>query len=124
MTIVVTHQLENTRLADHILVMDQGRVVERGTYEELVSAGDSSLISSPSAKTAEPATPRRDGIPVTDPTEAWATQGPVDRTRQRRRQHDSSGKVLAGRAPWRPLRTWNTYSYRRVPGIHAISLCS
>ena len=30
MTIVVTHQLENTRLADHILVMDKGRVVEEG----------------------------------------------------------------------------------------------
>lgn len=39
MTIVVTHQLENTRLADHILVMDKGRVVEEGTYEELVEAG-------------------------------------------------------------------------------------
>jgi ATP-binding cassette subfamily B protein len=39
MTIVVTHQLANTRLADRVLVMDQGRVVEQGTYEELVHAG-------------------------------------------------------------------------------------
>ncbi|MHB9756468.1 ATP-binding cassette domain-containing protein [Streptomyces sp. BYX5S] len=39
MTIVVTHQLENTRLADRVLVMDQGRVVEHGTYEDLVHAG-------------------------------------------------------------------------------------
>ncbi|MFH9863632.1 ATP-binding cassette domain-containing protein [Streptomyces sp. NPDC017202] len=38
-TIVVTHQLENTRLADRILVMDKGRVVEQGTYEDLVGAG-------------------------------------------------------------------------------------
>ncbi len=39
MTVVVTHQLENTRLADRILVMDKGRVVEHGGYEELVNAG-------------------------------------------------------------------------------------
>ncbi|MGW0494545.1 ATP-binding cassette domain-containing protein [Streptomyces sp. NPDC003007] len=38
-TIVVTHQLENTRLADRVLVMDKGRVVEQGTYEDLVHAG-------------------------------------------------------------------------------------
>ena len=39
MTIVVTHQLENTRLADRILVMDKGRIIEQGTYEDLVNAG-------------------------------------------------------------------------------------
>lgn len=39
MTIVVTHQLENTRLADRILVMDKGRVIEQGTYEDLVNGG-------------------------------------------------------------------------------------
>ncbi|MFJ6590754.1 ATP-binding cassette domain-containing protein [Streptomyces violaceusniger] len=39
MTIVVTHQLENTRLADRILVMREGRVIEQGGYEELVGAG-------------------------------------------------------------------------------------
>jgi ATP-binding cassette subfamily B protein len=39
MTIVVTHQLENTRLADRVLVMDKGRIVEQGTYEDLVNAG-------------------------------------------------------------------------------------
>jgi ATP-binding cassette subfamily B protein len=38
-TIVVTHQLENTKLADRILVMDQGRVIEQGTYEDLANAG-------------------------------------------------------------------------------------
>ncbi|MGD6740456.1 ATP-binding cassette domain-containing protein [Streptomyces sp. BH106] len=39
MTIVVTHQLENTRLADRILVMDKGRVIEQGRYDELVNGG-------------------------------------------------------------------------------------
>lgn len=39
MTIVVTHQLENTRLADRILVMDKGRVIEQGKYEDLANAG-------------------------------------------------------------------------------------
>ncbi|MGW1819367.1 ATP-binding cassette domain-containing protein [Streptomyces sp. NPDC002125] len=39
MTIVVTHQLENTRLADRIVVMSEGRVIEQGGYEELASGG-------------------------------------------------------------------------------------
>ncbi|SEB93221.1 ATP-binding cassette, subfamily B [Streptomyces misionensis] len=39
MTIVVTHQLENTRLADRIVVLRHGRIVEEGHYDELVHAG-------------------------------------------------------------------------------------
>lgn len=39
MAVVVTHQLENTPLADRVLVVDEGRVVEHGRYEELVDAG-------------------------------------------------------------------------------------
>jgi ATP-binding cassette subfamily B protein len=39
MTIVVTHQLQNTRLADRIVVLRHGRVAEQGTYEELAAAG-------------------------------------------------------------------------------------
>ncbi|MEV5886699.1 ABC transporter ATP-binding protein [Streptomyces sp. NPDC052020] len=38
-TIVVTHRLENTRIADHIVVMEHGRITEQGTYDELVHAG-------------------------------------------------------------------------------------
>lgn len=37
-TIVVTHQLENTRLADRIVVLQGGRVVEQGGYDDLVHA--------------------------------------------------------------------------------------
>lgn len=39
MTVVVTHRLEDTRLADRVLVMDEGRVVGHGRYEDLVDAG-------------------------------------------------------------------------------------
>lgn len=39
MTVVVTHQLENTRLADRIVVMSEGRVIEEGSYEELIGGG-------------------------------------------------------------------------------------
>jgi ATP-binding cassette subfamily B protein len=39
MTVVVTHQLENTRLADRIVVLRDGRIVEQGSYDDLVHAG-------------------------------------------------------------------------------------
>jgi len=35
--IVIAHRLNTIRDADQILVMDQGKVVERGTYDELMS---------------------------------------------------------------------------------------
>ncbi|MYS75095.1 ATP-binding cassette domain-containing protein, partial [Streptomyces sp. SID5926] len=38
-TIVVTHRLENTRIADHIVVMEHGRITEQGRYDDLVNAG-------------------------------------------------------------------------------------
>lgn len=37
-TIVVSHRLGIARLADRILVMDQGRLVEQGTHEQLLAA--------------------------------------------------------------------------------------
>ncbi|MFJ5951317.1 ABC transporter ATP-binding protein [Streptomyces noursei] len=38
-TLFVTHRLANTRLADRILVLKEGRVIENGSFAELLNAG-------------------------------------------------------------------------------------
>jgi len=38
-TFVVAHRLSTIRCADTVLVLDQGRIVERGTHDELVALG-------------------------------------------------------------------------------------
>lgn len=38
-SVVIAHRLSTIREADQILVVDQGRIVERGRHEELVTAG-------------------------------------------------------------------------------------
>ncbi|MFD5417539.1 ATP-binding cassette domain-containing protein [Streptomyces sp. NPDC127069] len=38
-TIVVTHRLENTKVADHIVVLEHGCITEQGRYDDLVHGG-------------------------------------------------------------------------------------
>ena len=38
-TLVIAHRLATVRAADHIVVMDQGRVVDQGTHEALLARG-------------------------------------------------------------------------------------
>jgi ABC-type multidrug transport system fused ATPase/permease subunit len=37
--VVVAHRLSTVRYADQILVIEEGRIVERGSHDELVLAG-------------------------------------------------------------------------------------
>jgi ATP-binding cassette subfamily B protein len=38
-SIIISHRISTVRDADQILVLDQGRLVERGRHEELVEQG-------------------------------------------------------------------------------------
>jgi ATP-binding cassette subfamily C protein CydD len=37
--LTITHRLENLRRADHIVILESGRIVEKGTYKELLASG-------------------------------------------------------------------------------------
>jgi ATP-binding cassette subfamily B protein len=38
-SVIVAHRLSTVRYADEILVIEEGRIVERGSHDELVLAG-------------------------------------------------------------------------------------
>ena len=38
-TLIVTHRVSTARIADNVLVLDRGRIVEQGTYPELMASG-------------------------------------------------------------------------------------
>jgi ATP-binding cassette subfamily B protein len=38
-SVVIAHRLSTVRSADLLLVLDRGRIVERGTHDELLAAG-------------------------------------------------------------------------------------
>ncbi|HKB70842.1 MAG TPA: metal ABC transporter permease, partial [Thermoanaerobaculia bacterium] len=38
-TLLIAHRLSSLRDADEIVVLDEGRIVERGTHAELVESG-------------------------------------------------------------------------------------
>jgi ATP-binding cassette subfamily B multidrug efflux pump len=38
-SIIVSHRISTVRAADMILVLDEGRIVERGTHDQLIRRG-------------------------------------------------------------------------------------
>jgi ATP-binding cassette subfamily B protein len=70
--LVIAHRLSTIRDADEILVIDDGRIVERGQHEELVTAGG---LYAELYRTQFSQSPRRGREPV--PAAATAAAPPV-----------------------------------------------
>ena len=66
-TLIIAHRLQTARHATRIVVVDDGRVVEDGSHEELVAAGG----ATPSCGTPSTA-PTAHPLPATEPGRATA----------------------------------------------------
>jgi ATP-binding cassette subfamily B protein len=79
--LVIAHRLSTVREADQILVLDQGKVVERGRHDELVAAGGlyAELYRTQFAVADSPAPPYVDAVGpepvVTVPSHDYTTEG-------------------------------------------------
>ena len=73
-SLVIAHRLSTVREADQILVVDAGRIVERGRHDELLTAGGSTRSSTGPSSPGKPTATRRSAPPGNGrvrPTRSW-----------------------------------------------------
>jgi ABC-type multidrug transport system fused ATPase/permease subunit len=46
MVLLISHRFSTVRMADQIMVLQAGEILEQGTHDELLQAGDATLDSS------------------------------------------------------------------------------